>query len=159
MSKKVRLLAVAAAVAAAVIAAQAPAASAWDCTPGYWKNHTSVWPGTVTSKNGVTMNLSPSTRVGDVFPGAKVTADWTLLQALQGGGGQGTAGAEIILVRAATARLMNAAIDHEKAALDRIPADTSAAIASGDRPTMIALGGRYDVLNNGVCRSDHVCIS
>lgn len=153
MSKKVRMLAVAAALAAAVIAAQAPAASAWDCTPGYWKNHTSVWPGMATSKSGVTMNLSPSTRVGDVFPGAKVTADWTLLQALQGGGGSGTAGSEIILVRAATARLMNAALDHEKAALDRVPADTSAAITSGNRDAMVALGARYDVLNNGVCRA------
>jgi hypothetical protein len=153
MSKKLRMLAAAAVLASAAIATQAPSASAWDCTPGYWKNHTSAWPGMATSKTGVTMNLSPSTRVGDVFPGANVTADWTLLQALQGGGGTGTAGAEMILVRAATARLLNAAFDHEKAALDRIPADTSAAIVGGDRATMIALGARYDTLNNGVCKT------
>jgi len=103
MSKKLRMLAAAAVLASAAIATQAPSASAWDCTPGYWKNHASVWPGMATSKTGVTMNLSPSTRVGDVFPGANVTANWTLLQALQGGG-TGTSGAEIILVRAATAR-------------------------------------------------------
>jgi hypothetical protein len=145
------MLAAVAVLASAAIATQAPSASAWDCTPGYWKNHTSVWPGMATSKSGATLNLSPSTRVGDVFPGAKVTADWTLLQALQGNGGPGTDGAEIILVRAAAARLLNAGFDHEKAALDRIPADTSAAITSGDRPTMIALGKRYDILNNGVC--------
>jgi hypothetical protein len=141
MSKKLRMLAAAAVLASAAIATQAPSASAWDCTPGYWKNHTSAWPGMATSKTG------------DVFPGANVTADWTLLQALQGGGGTGTAGAEMILVRAATARLLNAAFDHEKAALDRIPADTSAAIVGGDRATMIALGARYDTLNNGVCKT------
>jgi hypothetical protein len=149
MPRRLRLVLVAALAASAVVAAQAPTpASAWDCTPGYWKNHTDTWPGTVASKNGVTMSLAPNTPVSSVFSGANVTANWTLLQALQGGGGSGTAGAEIILVRAATARLLNAANDHEWAALDRITSDTSAAIKSGNRDRMITLGAFYDGLNN-----------
>src|SRR4029078_9320549 len=87
MSKKLRMLAAAAVLASAAIATPAPSASAWDFNPGYWKNHTSAWPGMATSKTGVTMNLSPSTRVGDVFPGANVIADCTPLQAPHRGRG------------------------------------------------------------------------
>ena len=77
-----------------------------------------------------------------------------LVQALPGGGGSPAPGAGVggVLVHGHV-RLLNAAFDHEKAALDRIPADTSAAITGGDRPTMIALGARYDTLNNGVCKA------
>ena len=147
------MLAVAAALAAAVIAAQAPAASAWDCTPGYWKNHTSAWPGVATSKSGATFNLSPSTRVGDAFEAPRQRRTGRSCRHCRAAADRERPAPRSTPVRAATARLMNAAVDHEKAALDRIPADTSAAIASGSRDAMIALGSRYDALNNGVCRA------
>jgi hypothetical protein len=151
MITRLRLFAVAVLAASAVLAAQAPSASAWDCTPGYWKNHVDTWPGLVTSASGAQLNLSPDTKVGDLFAGANVTKDKTLLEALQGGGGTGSAGAEKILMRAAVARLLNAGFDNEKLALDRIRTNTSDAISSGDRDAMTTLGTFYDNINNGVC--------
>ena len=122
------------------------------CTPGYWKNHTENWqeahPGTLFSAR-----YAPGT--------SGVLAGLTFQAALAGGGGSGVAGAETILARAATAAYLNAA--HEglgypwrRAAegLDGRPAlvpTVNAALASGDRATMLALASRLDADNNLGC--------
>lgn len=71
------------------------------CGPGHWKNHTDAW-----SASG----FSPSQTVGSVFSGASAypsLASQTLLQALQGGGGNGAIGGARILLRAAVAAVIN----------------------------------------------------
>jgi hypothetical protein len=109
------------------------------CTPGYWKNHTDSW-----------QEANPSQLVKNKYADARANvADWTLLQALQSGGGKGADGAAVILARAAVAAWLNAANDdlgypwrREQVGVDGRPplVDTvNAAFASGDRDTMLAL--------------------
>ena len=117
------------------------------CTPGYWKNHASSWTGT---------GYSPGQTVGSVFSGASAfpsLASSTLLQALQGGGGPGTAGAAEILLRAAVAALLNAShagVDYPRTAASII-ADVNAALASNNRSTMLTLAAGLDADNNLGC--------
>ncbi|MCC7178506.1 MAG: hypothetical protein IT177_08955 [Acidobacteria bacterium] len=116
------------------------------CTPGYWKNHTDSWPPT---------GYSPAQTVGSVFAAGAFPslAGETLLQALQGGGGPGTLGAATILIRAGVAALLNAA--HPDMAYTRtaasVIADVNAALASGNRDTMLALASSLDRDNNLGC--------
>jgi hypothetical protein len=110
------------------------------CTPGYWKNHTDMWPA------GYTTGMSVYT-AGFRFPGA---AGITMLEALQGGGGPGLPGARLILIRAAVAALLNAV------ALDAMVPDTvlvnaNSHFASLDRATMIAQAEAFDEINNLYC--------
>jgi hypothetical protein len=115
------------------------------CTPGYWKNHTRSWSG-----------YSPTQTVVSVFSGASAfpsLASQTLLQALQGGGGPGTLGAAKVLLRAATAAVLNAAhtgVDYTQASADII-SDVNAALASNDRDAMLALASDLDADNNLGC--------
>ncbi|MFL6197088.1 MAG: hypothetical protein ACJ75H_23080 [Thermoanaerobaculia bacterium] len=117
------------------------------CTPGYWKNHAGSWAAS---------GYSPSRKVSSVFSGASAfpsLASQTLLQALQGGGGPGTLGAAKILLRAATAALLNAAhpgVDYTREAADII-ADVNAALASGSRDRMLDLASDLDGDNNLGC--------
>jgi hypothetical protein len=103
------------------------------CTPGYWKQeqHFDSW----------TAPYTPETLFEDVFsdPNDLIDDDTTLLDALQGGGGPGAEGAAKILARAAVASLLNAAspdVDFTMTTADVI-ADVNAALASGDRQTML----------------------
>jgi hypothetical protein len=116
------------------------------CTPGYWKNHPSAWVG-----------YSPTQTVGSVFDvqDADLASD-ILLQALDYGGGSGVTGATRILLRAAVAALLNAAhpdIDYALTTADVI-AQVNAALASGDRSTLLALADRLDGYNNADCPLD-----
>lgn len=116
------------------------------CTPGYWKNHTESWAGT---------GLAPGQTVGSVFNAGAFPsqASKTLLQALQGGGGSGTAGAAQILLRAAVAALLNAShaeVDYPRTSASII-ADVNAALASNSRSAMLALAGELDEDNNLGC--------
>jgi hypothetical protein len=122
------------------------------CTPGYWKNHTDNWE-----------EASPTDLFSDVFSAGTtgVLDGVTLEEALAGGGGPGTAGAELILARAATAAFLNAA--HEglgypwrrySTGLDGRPPlveTVNAALASGDRATILELAARLDADNNLGC--------
>jgi hypothetical protein len=136
------------------------------CTPGYWKNHTSNWeeyaPNGSVGTPG-TAGYKPGT-VGAVFnstAGAPVPyASWTLLQALQGGGGSGVDGAAKILLRAAVAAVLNAAHDSVGYPLQRSAGDFGgngfvddvvAALKSGDRNRMLNLASTLDRLNNLGC--------
>lgn len=117
------------------------------CTPGYWKNHTDSWAGS---------GYSPNQTVVSVFSGASAfpsLASQTLLQALQGGGGPGTLGAAKILLRAATAAVLNAAhggVDYPRTSA-QIKSDVNAALTSNNRNTMLALAAALDDDNNGGC--------
>lgn len=117
------------------------------CTPGYWKNHTESWAGT---------GYAPDQTVGSVFSGASAfptLASQSLLQALQGGGGSGTLGAAKVLLRAATAALLNSAssgVDYPRTTAE-ILADVNAALGSNNRNTMLALAAELDSDNNLGC--------
>jgi hypothetical protein len=112
------------------------------CTPGYWKNHRAAWAGT---------GYSTSQLVSSVFSGANPgQASATLLQALSFGGGPGVDGAEKILLRAAVASLLNAShpsVDFEMSA-SQVISQVSAALASNNRATILALATTLDDANN-----------
>lgn len=118
------------------------------CTPGYWKNHTDNWE-----------EATPSSLVKWIYRDAGNTAygDITMLAALSLKGGPGTDGAQQILLRAAVAAWLNAA--HEGLGYpyrrftepEAFVADVNAALASGDRATMLALATKLDLANNLGC--------
>jgi hypothetical protein len=117
------------------------------CTPGYWKQeqHFDSWGPT---------GFTTDQELEDVFdvPDALGLDDTTLLQALNFGGGSGVDGAARILLRAAVAALLNAAhpdVDYAQSTADII-ADVNAALASGDRDTMLDLAADLDADNNGI---------
>ena len=119
------------------------------CTPGYWKNHTESWE-----------EYGPGYALDDVFDFPASLSSFervTLEQALALKGGSGTSGAAQILLRAATASVLNAA--HEgvgypyrrfKEPFGIVP-QVNAALASGDRATMLALAATLDAANNLGC--------
>lgn len=116
------------------------------CTPGYWKNHTDSWLPT---------GYSPGQSVVSVFAdaGAYPQGAASLLEALQFGGGPRVEGGVKILLRAAVASLLNAShpgVDFARSAADVI-ADVNAALATGNRHTMLALATALDNDNNDGC--------
>jgi hypothetical protein len=77
----------------------------------------------------------------------------TLVQALNFKGGSGAQGAAQILLRAAVAALLNSAhpdVDYPRTTAEVI-ADVNAALASGNRSTMLALATELDDDNNLGC--------
>ena len=118
------------------------------CTPGFWKNHPGDWPAP----------YSPNQTLASVFGpiGYGLDSD-SLITALNYPGGNGQRGAAQILMRAGVAALLNAAdpdIDYDTTLYDTPPEVISAiqaALASGDRATMINLASVLDGWNNGVC--------
>ncbi|MES1242390.1 MAG: hypothetical protein ABUT39_12285 [Acidobacteriota bacterium] len=117
------------------------------CTPGYWKNHTDSWPPT---------GFTTGQKVQSVF--SKVSlypalANATLLQALGFQGGSDLSGAAEILLRAATAGLLNTShpwVDYPGSTSGLI-SDVNAALASLNRDTIIALAAAIDKNNNLGC--------
>ncbi len=109
-------------------------------TPGYWKNHVGNWPAPYTAATTV----ASAGFVGSLYQTT------TLAAALGGGGGPGVAGAQKILLRAACAALLNAAAAHIDYPLTvaEVLAQTNAALASGDRATLLALADVLDAHNN-----------
>ncbi len=107
-------------------------------TPGYWKNHTDAW-----------VDLSPGDTVSSLFVVGEPFASWTLLEALQGGGGSGVEGATQILLRAAVCAALNVEYcDIEDLSVIQDPVND--AIASGDRDEMLALAKYLDDISNGL---------
>jgi hypothetical protein len=118
------------------------------CTPGYWKNHTDNWFEDVGVPIPVTKTLQ-----GALFAPVSVPGSDTLLMALGYKGGPGAAGAERILLRAAAAAYLNAAhegLGYPYRRVNFVP-EVNAAIASGDRATMLALATLLDDANNLGC--------
>lgn len=121
-----------------------PTPGAQGCTPGFWKNHPDVWPAPYV----------PSQKVSSVFTGADPSlANATLLQALGFQGGPGVVGAQSILLRAAVAALLNSADSNISYPLTtaQVIAQVNAALASGNRGTILALASTLDADNNLGC--------
>ena len=126
------------------------------CTPGFWKNHTSIW-----------QEYSPTQTIGSVFANAPAPyASMTLLQGLSLQGGSGVSGAQEILLRAAIASLLNAAYDSADGLHLQFPwrrdvvgvngeppliPTVNSALTSGSRSTILALATRLDSANNLGC--------
>ncbi|MGH3371649.1 MAG: hypothetical protein ACRDPR_16780, partial [Nocardioidaceae bacterium] len=112
-------------------------------TPGYWKNHLASWPAT---------GFSPNQTLESVFdvPDSLGLDNATLLQALSFTGGSGTKGAAQTLLREAVAALLNSAhpnLDYPRTTASVIN-DVNAALASGNRSTMLTLAAALDADNN-----------
>jgi hypothetical protein len=114
------------------------------CSHGFWKNHQSAWAAT---------GFSPNQSIGSVFSGAGALSSKSLLQALSFKGGASIDAAKQILLRQAVAALLNAA--HPDVSYPETGAtvvtDVNAALASGDRTTILNLAGKLDKLNNLGC--------
>ncbi|HEX3129697.1 MAG TPA: hypothetical protein VH394_20345 [Thermoanaerobaculia bacterium] len=117
------------------------------CTPGYWKNHTDSWPPT---------GFSTGQSVQSVFNKASLyptLANATLLQALSFQGGDDLKGSAEILLRAATAGLLNTAhpgVDYPRTTAQLV-SDVNAALASMNRDVIISLAAAIDQDNNLGC--------
>jgi hypothetical protein len=116
------------------------------CTPGFWKQpqHLDSWVG-----------FAPGQTLESVFnvPNAFGLDNATLLEALSFQGGESVTDAARILLRAAVAALLNAAsasVDFPLSVSD-VTAQVNAALASGNRDTILALAARLDALNNLSC--------
>jgi len=119
------------------------------CTPGYWKNHTENW-----------QEYRPDSllRFNFTIPSSLASfQNKTFLEVLQGGGGPGLEGAATILFRASIAAFLNAAHEGVGFPLRRfdepgeMQAAINAALATGDRQTMLDLAAELDALNNLGC--------
>ena len=110
------------------------------CTPGYWKNHTAKWVG-----------YSPSATVGSVFTNASPYDTTTLAAALALQGGSGVTGGEQILLRAAVSALLNSSSISYPLTTSDVISKVDAALASGNRATMITLATTLDGYNNLGC--------
>lgn len=122
------------------------------CTPGFWKNHLDAWTAT---------GYSPNQTVESVFAAAAAfpaLGSSSLLQALSFSGGPGPEGGAMILLRAAVAALLNAShpdVSGEYPFSEGdIIAAVNAALASGDRATMLTLATELDDANNLGCPID-----
>jgi hypothetical protein len=116
------------------------------CTPGYWKqpHHFRSWVG-----------LSPSQTLESAFdvPNSYGLDNNTLLQALSFKGGSGVTPAARILLRAATASLLNSMNPNVDFTLTtaQVISQVNAALATGNRSTMLSLASRLDNYNNEGC--------
>jgi hypothetical protein len=139
------------------------------CTPGYWKNHTDVWQEYHASES-VSHMLRSSGGTNYTFPSAlSKYGSISMLDALKLKGGSGADGGAQILLRAATAGILNAAYDipgggglfypyrrYQTVTINGvtypalIPAVT-AALNSLDKDTMTALASKIDAANNLGC--------
>lgn len=148
-------------IAIAVPATATTVGSGQGCTPGYWKNHTSSWE-----------EYTTATKLSSLFTIPTNLSSFnnqTMLDVLNGGGGPGLNGAATILFRAASASYLNAAHDSIGFPLRRslpspfepwasdarfangIRGAVSAALATGDRNTILALATTLDDANNLGC--------
>ncbi len=126
---------------------QIPTGGGQGCTPGYWKNHTDSWPPT---------GYSPSQKVQNVFgqaAGYPSLGNASLLDALSFQGGSTLEGAAGNLLRASVAALLDSS--HPGVDYPRTPAsvisDVNAALASGNRDTILGLASQLDADNNRGC--------
>ena len=115
-------------------------------TPGFWKNHTDVWPEPYNSDNttGSVFDIPTSG-----WANQQLDANDTLLEALNYEGGKNKIGAARILLRHAVAAVLNAAhllIDYPMT-VSEIVAEVNEAL-SGSRSDMLELKDKLDIYNN-----------
>lgn len=119
------------------------------CTPGYWKNHPEAWVGhSTTDTLGSVFGLQPNQFT-------TVSPSNTLMDALNYRGGSGTEGAAQILLRAASAAVLNEAKfgnDYPPYATEQeLINAVKSALTSKNRDVMIELAEKLDYRNNGNC--------
>ena len=135
------------------------------CTPGYWKNHTQSWEeydaattvDTMLQKQGGNPDANPYDLPAELAD----LADDTMVEALSYGGGSDTIGAAQILLRAATASILNSAhegLDYPLRRWGQNPDGVEgtiwrvrAVLDSLDRDAMLALAAELDAINNEEC--------
>ena len=123
---------------------QSPVVAREGCSPGYWKNHLDSWADTGYSPDQTVASA------GFVGSGRDSTK---LSQALALKGGSTIQGAKDILLRAAVAALLNAAdpsVNYPRT-VAQVVNDVNAAMASGDRKTILDLASELDADNNLGC--------
>ena len=119
------------------------------CTPGYWKqsHHFDSWP----------MGYAPNRLIGTVFSGTTAApynlGGTTMVNALQGDGGPTIVDAARILLRAATAAVLNSASTSFSYPLTtaQIVAQVNGALATQNRATILNLATTLDRYNNARC--------
>ena len=116
------------------------------CTPGYWKNHPGSWDETGYSADQSCASVYPGSAAYDI-------GSATLMEALDFGGGSSLKDAAGILMRAAVAAALNVA--HPDVAYPHTWGEVSgwvdAALASGDRDTILGTAALLDASNNAGC--------
>jgi hypothetical protein len=126
------------------------------CTPGYWKQsqHAGAWTAPYEPQTLVStlFDVSAYLNSGKLDLNGDGKAD-TLLDALNYKGGTGATGALRILLRSAVAALLNAASPDVAYSLTtaQVIDQFNAAVASGDRDTMLQLAATLDGYNNAGC--------
>ena len=125
-------------------------------TPGYWKNHPEVWnsgylPGQYVQNIFIIPSVLTTSGVLDLD---KNKSKDTLISALAYKGGTTLSGGAQILLRAATAALLNKAYygsDYPaETSTSAVISHVNAVLATQDRVQYIALATYYDYWNNGV---------
>ncbi|HEY2293765.1 MAG TPA: hypothetical protein VGM86_23925, partial [Thermoanaerobaculia bacterium] len=124
-----------------------PPAGNQGCSPGYWKNHPYSW---------TAAGYSTSQHVQSVFSAASgywSLGNATLLESLSFQGGSDLNGAAGILLRAATAALLNAAHPQVSFPLTQaaVISQVNAALNSHNRDTILSLASTLDADNNLSC--------
>jgi hypothetical protein len=134
-------------------------------TPGFWKNHTAVNSNNAWQAKYIGACMPPlsavnpwTTTVAAVFPGTTFMPTITLLDALGLQGGSGTAGANQILLRAATAAYLNACYSATlipgggagayPLTTSQVINQTLTALNSNQRGAKITLAATLDLYNN-----------
>jgi hypothetical protein len=86
-----------------------------------------------------------------VFTGAGIYSGTTLLAALSFQGGTGVLGATRVLLRAAVAAYLNSLSVDFAFSTAQVVSMVNAALASGDRATILAVAAQLDTANNAGC--------
>jgi len=112
------------------------------CTPGFYKKHLSAYPS----------QYPPTATLGSIFDlsasAYSSLAGVTIHAAMDFKGGPTIQDAAALLLRQASAALLNAADGHYALSVSTIISDTNAALASLDRSTILSLENYFDQLNN-----------
>lgn len=123
-------------------------------TPGYWKNHPAAWPSPyVPSQLLSTVFTLPANVTSGT---AKPQAGDTLMMSLNYQGGSALKGAAQILLRAATAAVLNEQYYgdwYPATSVTSLRTSVNNALASGNRSTILTLATQLDSWNNGIERS------
>jgi hypothetical protein len=127
------------------------------CTPGFWKNNArkkdaTAWPVSILPNHKINDHFLIPSCVADCMANGKKIGDNTLLQALNFGG-SGSCGRVQMLLRHATAALLNATSDCVEYGMtaEEVVDAVNEALASCTRSEWNTLGTRLDELNNEGC--------
>lgn len=118
------------------------------CTPGYWKNNMGGWP---VATSTLEKTPFPASDAAVYTLAGKTLGNYTLPQGLAFQGNSTVEGGAEILLRAAGAAYLNASKFGYAMSVGDVTGQVNAALATGDRPTLIALATRLDAYNNAGC--------